>query len=176
MRCFLFAFAALALCFSAYAASDVRSGVWTAELQNDQLELTIFHGRSYGGHHDGPGQSIMGMEEPLGSFTGVKKEDVNSPGANVQFEIRRPAGAFAFEGRMANGTGAGHYRFTPSDAFIRDMQALGYGDFKDDMLLVFAANDFSPQTIRDLKAMGYDPTRHEVEEIAIFKITPDFLK
>ena len=175
MRCFLFAFAAFALCFSAYASSDVRSGVWTAEIEKDQLELTIFHGRDHLGLHGG-GQSIMGMEEPFASFTGLKKEDVTSAGANVQFELRRAAGTFAFEGRMANGTGAGHYRFTPSEAFIRDMQSLGYTDFKDEMLLVFAANDFSPQTIRDLKAMGYDPSRHEVEEIAIFKITPDFLK
>jgi len=175
MRTALFAFAALALCFSAYATSDIRSGVWTAELQNDQLEMTIFHGRNVG-FHQGPGQSIMSMEDPVGSFTGLKKEDVTGSGANVQFELRRPAGTFAFEGRMANGTGAGHYRFTPSEAFVREMESLGYRDFKDEMLLVFAANDFSPQTIRDLKAMGYDPTRHEVEEIAIFRITPDFLK
>jgi hypothetical protein len=174
MRCFLFAFAALALCFSAYAASDVRSGVWTAELQNDQLELTIFHGRSDrpgGGHQD-----IMGMDTPIATFAGLKKDDVTSSGANVQFELRRAAGTFAFEGRVANGTGAGHYRFTPSDAFLRDMESLGYSDFKDEMLLVFAVNDFSPQTVRDLKGMGYEPTRHEIEDIAIFKITPDFLR
>ena len=175
MRCFLFAFAALALCVSAYAASDVRNGVWTAELQNDQLEMTIFHGQQRAGIHGGM-QSIMGLEEPLSSFTGLKKEDVSSSGANLQFELRRAAGTCAFEGRMASGTGAGHYRFTPSDTFLRDMESLGYSDFKDEMLLVFAVNDFSPQTIRDLKAMGYDPTRHEVEEIAIFRITPEFLK
>ena len=170
MRCFLFAFAALALCVSAYASSDVRSGVWAAEMQNDQLDITIFHG------HNSRDHSIMGIEEPLASFTGLRNDEVSSSGANVQFELRRPAGTFAFEGRMANGTGAGHYRFTPSDAFLRDMESLGYSDFKDEMLLVFAVNDFSPQTVRDLRAMGYDPTRHEIEEIAIFKITPDFLR
>ena len=170
MRCFLFAFAALALCFSAFASSDVRSGVWAGEMQNDQFEITIFHG------HANRQESIMGIDEPLASFTNLSREDVNSSGANVQFELRRPAGTFAFEGRVANGTGAGHYRFTPSDAFLRDMQSLGYTNFKDEMLLVFAVNDFSPQTIRELKAMGYEPTRHEVDDIAIFKITPDFLR
>lgn len=176
MRCALIIIAAIAVCFSAYASSDVRSGVWTAELQNDQLEMTIFHGKKTVGDRNWGNQSIMGFEEPLASFTGLTKADMTSSGANVKFELPRAAGTIAFEGRVANGTGAGHYRFAPSEAFSREMSSLGYSDFKDDILLVFATNDFSPQTIRDLKAMGYQPTQHEVEEIAIFRITPDFLR
>jgi hypothetical protein len=174
MKCLLVIIVAVAACFSAYAESDVRSGVWTAELQSDQLDMTIFHGR-----YDDRSyrmQSISGFEEPLGSFAGLSKADLAGSGANVKFELQRPAGTIAFEGRVANGTGAGHYRFTPSDSFLREMDALGYHGFKDELLLVFATSDFSPQTVRDLKAMGYEPTQREVEEIAIFRITPDFLR
>jgi hypothetical protein len=174
MKCLLIVILAVAACFSAYAESDVRSGVWTAELQNDQLDMTIFHGRY--GERAYRTQSISGFEEPLASFAGLSKADLTGSGANVKFELQRPAGAIAFEGRVANGTGAGHYHFTPSDSFLREMDALGYRDFKDELLLEFATSDFSPQTIRDLKAMGYDPTRREIEEIAIFRITPDFLR
>ena len=174
MKCLLIVIVAVAACFSAYAESDVRSGVWTAELQNDQLDMTIFHGRS--GERSYRTQSISGFEEPAASFAGLSKADLTGSGANVKFELQRPAGTIAFEGRVANGTGAGHYHFTPSDAFLREMETLGYRDFKDELLLVFATSNFSPQTIRDLKAMGYDPTRREVEEIAIFRITPDFLR
>jgi len=169
MKSILIVIVAVAVCFSAYAASDVRNGVWTAELQGDKLDMTIFHGKE-------GRKSIMGFDEPLGTFTGLSKTDLTSSAANVQFELRRPAGTFAFEGRVANGTGVGHYRFTPSEAFIREMDSLRYRDFKDEQLLVFAMNDFSPQTIRDLRAMGYEPTKREVEEIAIFRITPDFLR
>jgi hypothetical protein len=120
--------------------------------------------------------NTMGFDDALSAYTGLTKADLLSSAANVQFELRRPAGVIAFEGRVANGTGAGHYRFTPSDAFVRDMEGLGYRGFSDDMLLVFAAHDFSPQTLRDLRAMGYQPTQHEVEEIAIFRVTPEFLR
>jgi len=168
MKILLFITIAVAICFSAYAATDSRAGVWTADLVDDKLQMTLFSGERRG--------NMTGFDEPLSAYTGLSKADLLSSAANVQFELRRPAGVIAFEGRVANGTGAGHYRFAPSDAFLREMESLGYSGFKDEMLLVFAAHDFSPQTLRELRAMGYQPTQHEVEEIAIFRVTPDFLR
>ncbi|MDQ6800421.1 MAG: hypothetical protein M3041_06240 [Acidobacteriota bacterium] len=176
MKILLFVAIAIAVCFSVYAASDSRAGVWTAELQDDKVQMTLFRGRDSAERHGMGFNNTMGFDDALSAYTGLTKSDLLSSAANVQFELRRPAGVIAFEGRVANGTGAGHYRFNPSDAFIGDMESLGYRGFSDDMLLVFAAHDFSPQTLRDLRAMGYQPTQHEVEEIAIFRVTPDFLR
>jgi hypothetical protein len=179
MKTLLFVLLAIAICFTAYAASDLRNGVWTADLKDDRIQMTLFRSKDLGGELRGMGfgyGNIMGFDELLASYNGLSKTDLLSAAANVQFELRRAAGVIAFEGRVANGTGAGHYRFTPSDAFIKEMETLGYKDFRDDQLLMFAAHDFSPQTIRDLRAMGYQPTQHEVEEIAIFRVTPDFLR
>jgi len=173
MKCFLFVAIAVVVCFTAYGETDSRSGVWTAELQNDHLQMTLFRGKEMGVRQMG---NLMGFDEPLGSFSGLSLADLNSSAANVQFELRRAAGTIAFEGRVANGTGAGHYRFSPSDAFIREMETLGYRGFSGEQLLLFAAHDFSPKTIRDLRAMGYQPTQREVEEIAIFRITSDLLR
>ncbi len=173
MRSLLFVLIAVALCFSVYAASDLRSGVWTAELQNDHLQMALFRGKETGQRHIG---NLMGFEEPLASFSGLSKVDLTSSAANVQFELRRAAGTVWFEGRVANGTGAGHYHFTPNDSFVRDMDSLGYRGFNDEQLLLFAVHDFSAQTIRDLRAMGYQPTQRQVEELAIFRITPDLLR
>ena len=176
MKTLLFIILAIAVCFSAYANTEPRSGVWTAELQDDRVQMTLFRG-SQSSEHRGMGwNNIMGFDEPLAHFAGLSKNDLQSSAANVQFELRRPAGVIAFEGRVANGTGAGHFHFTPSESFVHDMDALGYTGFSDDQLLVFAAHDFSPQTIRDLRDMGYQPNQREVEEIAIFRITPDFLR
>lgn len=154
----------------------MRNGVWTAELIDDKVQMTLFRGRDSGDRGGRGFNNTMGFDDVLADYTGLTKADLLSPAANVEFELRRPAGVMAFEGRVANGTGAGHYRFTPSDIFIRDMESLGYRSFSDDMLLVFAAHDFSPQTVRDLRAMGYQPTQREVEEIAIFRVTPEFLR
>ncbi|HEY8132885.1 MAG TPA: hypothetical protein VII12_13455 [Thermoanaerobaculia bacterium] len=175
MKTLLFVILAVAICFSVYAASDSRSGVWTAELQDDHLQMTLFRGRTNIDRGFGV-RDLMGFDEALGSFAGLSKGDLSSSAANVQFELRRAAGTISFQGRVANGTGAGHYRFTPNDAFIRDMDTLGYRGFSEDQLLLFAAHDFSPQIIRELRTMGYQPTQREVEEIAIFRITPDLLR
>ena len=163
---------AVLICFTAYAATDARSGAWTAELQDGSLQMTLFRGNSF---RDGMRSmnNVMGFEEPIAAFAGLAAADVTANAANVQFELRRPAGVIAFNGRFSESTGAGHFRFTPDDAFIREMDTLGFRGFNDDQLLVFAAHNFSPQTIRDLRAMGYQPTQREVEEIAIFRITAD---
>jgi hypothetical protein len=174
MKTLLLIILALAVCVSVYATTEPRSGVWTAELQDDRVQMTIFQGNRSDEHRGW--NNIMGFDEPLAHFTGLTKNDLTSSAANVQFELRRAAGVIAFEGRVANGTGAGHFHFTPSEPFIRDMETLGYAGFRDDQLLMFAVHDFSPQTIRDLREMGYQPTQREVEEIAIFRITPDFLR
>jgi hypothetical protein len=176
MKILLFVTVAIAISFTVYAASDSRNGVWTAELMDDKVQMTLFGGHDSSGHRGMGFNNTMGFDDALSAYTGLTKADLLSSAANVQFELRRPAGVIAFEGRVANGTGAGHYRFTPSDAFVRDMEGLGYRGFSDNMLLVFAAHDFSPQTLRDLRAMGYQPTQHEVEEIAIFRVTPEFLR
>jgi len=176
MKTLLFIILAIAVCFSAYANTEPRSGVWTAELQDDRVQMTLFRGSQTSEHRGMGWNNIMGFDEPLAHFAGLSKNDLQSSAANVQFELRRPAGVIAFEGRVANGTGAGHFHFTPSESFVHDMDALGYTGFSDDQLLVFAAHDFSPQTIRDLRDMGYQPNQREVEEIAIFRITPDFLR
>src|SRR5437016_337963 len=177
MKTFLFVLVAVLICFTVYAANDARSGVWAAEVEGETLQMTLFRGNTTRDGYRGDGYrgmgNIMGFEEPLATFAGLSAGDAASSAANVEFELRRPAGTIAFTGRFSESTGAGHFRFTPDEAFIKEMDGLGYRGFNDDQLLVFAAHNFSPQTIRDLRALGYQPTQREVEEIAIFRVTAD---
>ncbi len=134
MKCFL-VLLAIAVCFSAYAATDSRSGAWTAEFDGDTAQITIFRSSA---NRDGDrmNHNVMGFNETIDAFSGLSKADVASNAANVKFELRRPAGTILFDGRFSDGTGAGHFRFTPSDAFIHDMESLGYSGFNDDQLLI----------------------------------------
>src|SRR5438132_10740135 len=150
---------AIAVCVTVYAAGDSRNGVWTAELIDDKVQMTLFRGHESGDRHGMGFNNIMGFDDVLSAYTGLTKADLLSSAANVQFELRRAAGVIAFEGRVANGTGAGHFHFTPSESFVHDMDALGYSGFSDDQLLVVAAHALSPQTIRDLPDMGYQPNQ-----------------
>jgi len=180
MKTALLILLAVAICFTVYAASDARNGVWTAELNTDgtALQMTIFHGNheSRLGNHRGNWNNTMGFELSLASLTGLTTGDINSAAANVQFSMSKPAGTISFEGRFANGNGAGNFKFAPSEPFVRDMASLGYTAFKDDTLLMFATTDFAPQTVRDLRALGYQPTQKEIEEVAIFRINAAAIK
>lgn len=173
MKCSLLILCAVALCFGAYAATqDFRSGVWTASLDDDDpsaLEISMFQGKKEPGRWLGY-NSMMGFDVPLASLTGLAPSDVNASAANVSFTVARAAGTIRFEGRFSDGNGAGNFRFTPNEGFVREMESLGYKDFTDNDLLVFTAHDFAPQTIRDLRQLGYEPTRKEVVELAIFRI------
>jgi hypothetical protein len=172
---------AIAICFTAYAATtDSRSGVWTASLREDDpatLEVSLFQGKNKSKSNHWRGyNNIMGFDVPLAGVSGLAATDVNSNAANVQFSLIRPAGTIRFEGRFSEGNGAGNFRFTPNETFVREMESLGYKEFTDDDLLVLAAHDFAPQTIRDLRQLGYEPTRKEVVELAIFRINAAFVR
>src|SRR5258706_14711669 len=138
MKFTLLILCAVAVCFSAYAASsDVRSGVWTATLREDDpstLEISIFQGKKRTNEWRGY-NNIMGFDVPLAEAAGLAPADINAAAANVQFALVRPAGTIRFDGRFAEGNGAGNFRFTPSDTFLREMDTLGYKDFTDDDLL-----------------------------------------
>jgi hypothetical protein len=170
MKGLLFALAALLLAFAALAATthDSRSGVWTAEVLDDgKLNVSIFTGRS-DSHW---GNNVSGLTLPLARFEGLTT--ANGPS---KFTLRAPAGTIALEGHFDDGKGAGHFTFTPSDSFVRDMGSLGYSDFKDEELLTFTTSDLSPDTIRGLRSMKYDISRRELDEVAVFHITPDVIR
>lgn len=154
-------------------AADSRSGMWSAQLDGDLLHVNLTQPSPRGGF----GQNNIGTPIPLASLTGLTRADVNAAAANVWFSLTAPAGTIAFEGRFSNGLGAGNFRFTPSDAFVRDMESLGYdGGFSDEKMLVYTLFGFRPQTIRDLRALGYAIEKRQIDELAIFRVDANFVK
>lgn len=167
----LFASVLLLIALPALAA-DARSGLWSAKLDGDKLHLQLVRPSP---HDDRYAQSNIGTGVRLAALTGLSAADANAASANVNFALNAPAGSIAFEGRFANGLGAGSFRFTPSDAFVREMDSLGYGGgFSDDKMLLFTMQSFSPQTIRDLRALGYTVDKQQLDEIAIFKVDANY--
>jgi hypothetical protein len=181
MKTALLIILAAAICFAVYAAGDSRDGVWTAEVNTDgtALQMTLFRGNRdahAGTGRHGMNNNVMGFELSLASLTGLTTSEIKSTAANVQFALSRPAGIISFEGRFSNGNGAGNFKFAPSEPFVRDMASLGYTEFKDDDLLMFATTEFSPRTVRDLRALGYQPDQKEIKEVAIFRIDANAIK
>jgi hypothetical protein len=164
----------LALLFSAASLiADSRTGMWSAQLDNDTLHVNLMQPS-----HDGRfGQNNIGTNLRLTSLAGLAGADLHAAAADVHFTLTEAAGTIAFEGRFSNGLGAGNYHFTPSDAFVREMAAMGYdGGFSDDKMLLFTIEELRPQVLRDLRAMGYTIEKKQIDEIAIFKIDANYAK
>src|SRR5882724_11292747 len=128
MKTALLILLAVAVCFTMYAAGDSRNGVWTAELNTDgaTLQMTLFRGNHESHRGIGRGMhNVMGIELSLATLSGLTASDVKSTAANVQFTMSRPAGAISFEGRFADGNGAGSFKFAPSEPFVKEMASLG---------------------------------------------------
>jgi uncharacterized protein YnzC (UPF0291/DUF896 family) len=169
MRTLLLTAAVVLAAFAALAASELRSGVWTAELDRDGLNITLFQGRKHG-------NNMMSLTIEVPKFSGLTSEAIASGGAEVKFALVRAAGVFSFDGHFANGKGAGHFEFTPDASFLRDMEQLGYSNFRDDDIVLFAAEDLTPASIRGLKEMGYTVSRKDLEEVAVFHVTPAVIR
>lgn len=168
----LILFAALFLAFAAHAApDDIRSGVWTADLNGNALNLTMFRGARDGERHT----HTMGFSIPLADL-GLAKSDVESAAANVRFALKRDAGTVTFDGRFATGDGAGHYVFAPNESYERELNGLGYDDIADHEMLLYTTEDLKVSTVRELIALGRKPTRRELNEVAVFNITPSLLR
>lgn len=173
MKTLLLILAAIVICFAAYAATDARNGVWTAEVEGETVHLSMFRSRDHGERWGG---AQYGVDVALSAVSGLTSSQANASASDVQFTLNRPAGTISFDGRFSSGNGAGHYRFTPNEAFTKEMATLGYTGFDDNKLLLFAAEDFAPQTVRDLRAIGYGPTPRELDEVAVFRITAAVVK
>lgn len=176
MKTLLLLLCAIAICFSVYAASDPRSGVWTAEVRDDQLQMTIFQGNNFSDRFGHGWNNTMGFQVPVAALNGITRELAMADASNVNFELARPSGVVSFDGRFSEGNGAGHFKFKPNEAFMRELGTLGYSGFKDEQLLIFTVHELSIATLRGLQNLGYHPTNKEVVEIAIFDITPEMIK
>jgi len=114
---------------------------------------------------------MMGFQIAPAKLTGFSSAD-----GDTKFTLRAPAGTIDFKGHFSDGEAAGHFRFTPSQEFLRDMASLGFTEFRKDSLLLYATQDLSPATIRELRAMGYSPSQRELDDIAVFRITPEVVR
>jgi hypothetical protein len=113
----------------------------------------------------------MGFSLPLSRYEGLSTTD-----GETKFVLRAAAGTIAFDGHFSDGKGAGHFAFTPSDAFVREMSSMGYSDLTTEKLLLLATTDVQPSIIRELRSMGYDVRDRDLDEVAVFHITPDVVR
>ena len=72
---------------------------------------------------------------------GLSIAQATGSGAAVNFQIVRDAGTLNCEGWFKNGSGSGHFTFTPNQSFANEMRSLGYQNMTDETLFSMAVHD-----------------------------------
>ena len=129
----------LVLLWACYRASEVSysnpqdttANQWLIEFRPDQpkLRLTMRYR-----HEVSPGfHSETEFGITLDQLTGLAREQVMSSGTNVNFQLKRDAGTFNFEGWFKEGNGSGHFTFTPNSSFASELARQGFGKPTDEL-------------------------------------------
>src|SRR5262245_15798576 len=112
--------AAYKVVYLSAAAQDAIIGDWTAKIRETRRGSMLWLSLNREG--TGLNRFQMSTDIPLGDFTGLNP----NAGGDVQFSLKREAGAIVFTGLFRNGNGVGEFRFTPNSGFAGTMQNLGY--------------------------------------------------
>ena len=124
-----------------------------------QIQLTM---RTRRENDHSSGFSNSGFRVPFEQLGGLSREQaMSATGSVVQFQLKRDAGTFNFEGWFKAGNGAGHFTFTPNASFAAELNRQGIGKPTDKQLLSLAMHDAGFALINELRSQGFEPFKIE---------------
>jgi hypothetical protein len=121
-----------------------------------RVQLTMRYSRTR--ENGGSSYNNTGFQIPMEQLVGLTREQAMSSGSHVQFQLKRDAGVFNFEGWFKEGNGSGHFTFSPNASFGADLSRQGFGKPTDEQLFDLAMADVGFGLINELKSQGYDLT------------------
>lgn len=176
--------AILSLVWACYPASEVsysrpqelRVSQWLIEVKPSEakVQLTMQYRRE---RDSGFSYSNTGFGVSLDQLIGLTREQIMSNGSHVQFQLKRDAGTFNFEGWFRQGNGSGHFTFTPNASFAAELNRQGFGKPTDDQLLSMALSDVGFALINELRAQGYEtPTLEQLVKMGNHGVRIEYLQ
>ena len=112
---------------------DLGTSQWLIEFRTGEAKVHIelrYERKSEKGNHS----SSHGFTIDPSLLSGLTREQAMSAGTHVQFQLKRDAGMFNFEGWFKEGNGSGHFTFAPNRSFAADLSAQGFGQATDEQL------------------------------------------
>lgn len=105
---------------SAAQAQDALSGTWSVATWTDPN--TVQFGARYDSDHD---HSDWSRDVPMASLVGLTRDQLQSGGTNVRFDVVRDAGTLHCVGYASHGAGGGTFSFVPSTSFSNALASRG---------------------------------------------------
>lgn len=101
-------------------ADSPLTGTWSVILGSDPVSVQF--GARYDSDHD---HSDWSRDVPIGSLTGLTRDQLQSSGVDVRFDLVREAGTLHCTGYASHGGGGGTFAFTPSPGFSDALASRG---------------------------------------------------
>lgn len=154
---------------AAFAAGEFK-GNWTLMPSKEagKVQFGLFHRQDGGSSHsesDWPVSALQGLD-----LATRARHD-------VRFTIARDAGRFDCDGYLAEGEGAGIFRFTHDPRFARALGDLGFGGIDVSKQFAMAVHDVTVEFARQMKAeklSGFDTDK--LIAFRIFDVNPQFIR
>ena len=99
--------------------------------------------------------SSTGTNTPIQRLEGLTAAQLTGAGGPVQFQLRRDAGTFAFEGVVRNGIGAGAFSFAPDPNFPSELARRGFARPTALEQYQLARHDVGYAFLDELNKLGY---------------------
>lgn len=122
----------LVLATAAHAQSTL-SGTWSVQTASDPS--TVQFGARYDSDRD---HSDWSRDVPMSSLTGLTRDQLQSGGTDVRFDVVREAGTLHCVGYVAHGGGGGAFNFAPSAKFSDALASRGISRPDDEQQLRMA--------------------------------------
>src|SRR3989442_8859559 len=174
----------LALFWACYPVADTSysnpqetgTGQWLIEFRTGETKVHI-EMRYERKSEKGTGFSNHGFQIDPSQLSGLTREQAMSGGTHVQFQLKRDAGTFNFEGWFKEGNGSGHFTFTPDLSFAAQLNGQGYGSPSDEQLLSLAMSDTGFALINELKVEGYErPTLDQLVAMGNHGVSVEYVQ
>ncbi len=111
---------AFTLCVATVHAQSTATGTWSAQLAGDPawIEFSV----RVDTEHD---HSDWSHDVPTASLVGLTRDQLQSGGANVRFDVARDAGTLHCVGYASHGAGGGTFSFASSTSFADALASRG---------------------------------------------------
>lgn len=111
---------AFVLCVATAHAQSTTTGTWSAQLTGDPAWMGF--GVRIDTEHE---HSDWSHDVPMASLVGLTRDQMQSGGTNVRFDVVRDAGTLHCVGYASHGAGGGTFSFAPSASFSDALASRG---------------------------------------------------
>ena len=110
-------------------------------------------------------------------WTGVTPQDLEHEGAAVDARMKAESGEMRCVGTVHEAAMRGTYTFTPDEAFIKRMEAMGFTDLTPDRLQGYAMLDITTEYVKGMKDAGVtEMTSNNIMGLKALKVDPTYVK